>query len=409
MRVSILFVTAFAGTLHTTSAAAFVKIGDISQPIQNIAPQCLTDDECWSLKPAYSGAPPFYCIERRCQDPSNLPTSPIVRKRSGIKAKFNRTFVVREDKELERVFARPLKTFYGREHNMKEFELYDNTDELVEVEYPTDFLSTVTKLLEEPNNPGHVLGRKDEGETKDGAEVPERFFNFTFGKGRRLAAIQGVTPNRWHVTNSASNPWRRNGRLSMGCTGALIGNRVIVTAAHCLYDRETDTYASWPLYFSAGQDGATKPYGDSRVYMRYVPSGYRTCNSVSSCRAHDWALLVLYDWSELNVGYFGFSTSIGGSTLNLAGYPQSKNRELWYDNCPLHADMGKWIKHRCDTEPGNSGSGIYKIVGGSRYVVAVHGGGYAYLWNRGADVDGKTASNNQRMFDKMLAYRQTYG
>ena len=55
-----------------------------------------------------------------------------MRKRSGIKAKFNRTFVVREDKELERVFARPLKTFYGREHNMKEFELYDNTDELVE-------------------------------------------------------------------------------------------------------------------------------------------------------------------------------------------------------------------------------------------------------------------------------------
>jgi len=354
---------------------------------------------------------------------------------------------VKEGRELEDLFNKPKKSFYPRDHDTSDYELYDHSDELVRVQYPTDYVAMASKLLENRLDPGHVRGALDElhegvGVTKDGVEVnvpksaggfriPSGRFNFTAASttsrgtslpnvgrssssnniyfGRRLLALQGQSPDRWHVNNNAGSPWRRNGRLSMGCTGALIGNRVIITAAHCLYDRETDTYASWPLYFAAGQDGNEKPYGDARVYMRYVPSGYRTCTTASSCRAHDWAILVLYDWAELNVGYFGFSTSIGGSTLNLAGYPQSKNRELWYDHCPLHSDMGKWIKHKCDTEPGNSGSGIYKIKNGSRYVVAVHGGGYAYQWNRGADVDGKTAGSGDRMFDKMLAYRQTYG
>ena len=274
----------------------------------------------------------------------------------------------------------------------------------------------VTRLHEEPYKKGHVRGTKDDWDAPTsarGSEQPPQMVvpakNDTLFRGRRLTAIQNQAPDRWHVNNNAGNPWRRNGRLSMGCTGALIGNRVILTAAHCVYDRATNAWSPWPIYFAAGQDGADKPYGDARVYMRTIPSGYATCNTLSECRGHDWALLVLYESQELNVGYFGFSTSIGGSTLNLAGYPQSKNRELWYDNCPLHSDNGKWIKHRCDTEPGNSGSGIYKIVSGSRYVVAVHGGGYTNLWNRGADVAGNSAGSAGRLFDKMLAYRNTYG
>jgi len=402
--------------------------------------RCLSDVDCLQ-EHSRAGECPMFCIDGECR-PHDKPYGPILRLPTGRQANFGR-FTLREEEELERVFNRTdLPRFYDEEAvKGKFFELTDGSREILEVRYPLDFFSQARKHMESVE--GHVDGTLDDapkddiehrpspldegiqGQGRDdpsGTFSPYAFFwdgaagrrllEEELGEGketRRNLAIQGEDPDRWHVTNTASNPWRRNGRLSMGCTGAMIGNRVLVTAAHCVWDRETDSWADFPIYFAAGQDGdAYKPYGDARVWKMTIPAGYQTCRTNDQCRSHDWAVLVLYSWAELNVGYFGFSTSIGSSRLNLAGYPQSKNRELWYDHCSLKKDEGDYIKHLCDTEKGNSGSGIYKIVGGSRYVVAIHGGGYAYQWNRGADVDGDTSSAG-RLYDRMLAYRVEYG
>jgi len=425
--------------------------------------RCISDEDC--LQRATRDQCPLFCIDGICK-PHDKPHPPVLRIRTGEKADFSK-FRLREDEELERVFTDP-PVFFPRQSNDPKhehfFELTDGSDDILEVRYPADFFRFAQKNLENPKFPGHVDGRGDENTPTDG-DVERGFKSpfddndlpsvgttttttsststtgfsehnnagfdfgdfFATGRGRRLfqaeeeeqdeeedtnrrlLAIQDESPDRWRVTNTEDHPWRRNGRLSVGCTGAMIGNRVLVTAAHCVWDRDTNSWASFPIYFAAGQDGSTyKPYGDARVWKMTIPRGYQTCSSNNECRAHDWAVLVLYDWAALNVGYFGFSTHIGSSRLNLAGYPASKSRQLWYDHCPLYSDEGDWIKHRCDTEKGNSGSGIYKIVSGSRYVVAIHGGGYAYSWNRGADVDGDTSSAG-RLFDRMLAYRQEYG
>jgi len=404
---------------------------------------------------------PLFCIDGICK-PHNKPHPPVLRLKTGEKADFSK-FKLREGEELEKVYEDPPMFFPRVSNDPKHehfFELTDGSDDILEVRYPADFFRLAQKNLENPKFPGHVDGRGDESTTTDG-DVERGFRSpydddndlpttvgttttipsttttmpsttttgfdfgdfFASGRGRRLfqaeqeeedtnrrlLAIQDESPDRWRVTNTEDHPWRRNGRLSVGCTGAMIGNRVLVTAAHCVWDRDTNSWASFPIYFAAGQDGSTyKPYGDARVWKMTIPRGYQTCSSSNECRAHDWAVLVLYDWAALSVGYFGFSTHIGSSRLNLAGYPASKSRQLWYDHCPLHSDEGDWIKHRCDTERGNSGSGIYKIVSGSRYIVAIHGGGYAYSWNRGADVDGDTSSAG-RLFDRMLAYRQEFG
>jgi len=411
----------------STSDTAWVSIRLCAQP-QDIP--CVSDEDClqhpvlWREKEC-----PRFCLDGFCRPwDTNKKYPPILTLRTSIPVS-HKDFKLREEEELERIYEKPPRFFDEKELNGKFFAVVQGAADMLEIKFPEEAFRAAKELQVED---GVVPGIAVDGFTDPKQEVerdlsidkdddlisdPEPWWS-TYSdsgstrtqlfehKGRRLTAIQNQGFDRVHVTNHASYPWRMNGRLSMGCTASLIGNRVLLTAAHCVWDRDTNSWGSFPT-FAAGQDGTEQPYGRKQVFRMVIPAGYMTCRTFSSCRAHDWAVLTLREDQALNVGYFGFSTLIDGQ-LNLAGYPQSKNRELWYDHCPLHSDEGAWIKHRCDTERGNSGSAIYKIKNGNRYVVAVHGGGYEDRWNRGADVAGRTSSAG-RLFDRMLLERMMYG
>lgn len=60
--------------------------------------------------------------------------------------------------------------------------------------------------------------------------------------GRRsgdVATVKNVfgVDDRMAIT-STGTPWRMIGRLSNGCTGTLVGRDLVLTAAHCVYDRD---------------------------------------------------------------------------------------------------------------------------------------------------------------------------
>jgi hypothetical protein len=129
------------------------------------------------------------------------------------------------------------------------------------------------------------------------------------------------------------NVLMRQGALDSGCTAALIGRRLVLTAAHCVIT-ETGA-ASFPNY-TARQDGATAPYGtygtdlawsDSRYnyyncHITYNPSNRETCGK------YDWALLRLVEyvdfplWTGDTPGWMGYwLPATGGWFARLDGYP----------------------------------------------------------------------------------------
>ena len=259
-----------------------------------------------------------------------------------------------------------------------------------------------------------VRGRGRAGDNNDDEndKVEGRVVQNWVGQG------QGV----WkRITDTTQFPFRQIGRLSMGCTGTYIARNLVLTAAHCLYSTETDTWQkAADITFSPGQSAApnwieeiftsfglrtaAQPYGSIKVKQIGVPQCYLEGENWNpEC---DWGVVILADnpMGDFN-GYLGFGYRSdaqwdGGMDLNLAGYPQSKNQEMWHDTCKSELGYnGEVFNHHCDTQGGNSGSGVFVEDGGT-YVVGVHDGGSSYI-NMGHRI-------TEPMFNALLGLKNAY-
>ncbi len=217
--------------------------------------------------------------------------------------------------------------------------------------------------------------------------------------------------SRIRVSNTTDEPWRHIVQLVMGfdvpggtvyiiCSGFFIDPTTVITAGHCVYDRDNGYGWADEAIVTAAQDGATIPYPDVNPALGNLV--YSTAGWVYSGNpTTDYGAVKMADGGDLGntVGWFDyayFSDSYLSTYLvqpaTVAGYPGDKILgipdgcpdedsngipdyvcgTMWYDSAPLIEIAPFILSYEIDTYGGQSGSPLWVMDGSDLYVIGVH-------------------------------------
>jgi V8-like Glu-specific endopeptidase len=203
------------------------------------------------------------------------------------------------------------------------------------------------------------------------------------------AAIIGPIDARIQEINTTRYPWNTvvhlcrdfGGGGCSGCSGVLIDQRRVLTAAHCIWSMGRQAAPQRILVIPGRVDRKTMPYGARESREFWIPRGFMRGPDKTSW---DWGLIVLSRPFErlrrfppLRPRSDSQLREIAeNSRITVAGYPSDRPiGTMWRHAERLVRTTHRRLFHTVDTCPGHSGSPIFAPVNGERAVIGVHTAG----------------------------------
>lgn len=183
------------------------------------------------------------------------------------------------------------------------------------------------------------------------------------------------------LTPEEHKSWRAVGRVNIAnyaergmCTGTLIDEDVVLTAAHCVLDRTGRTHPPGNVHFVAGwrqgERAGYSPASEILVHSEYDPNSADDLAKIGT----DVALIRLaHPIPSEAAPAFSVAASPGkGAPLTLISYRRDRAHALTRQRgCDIIGEKGPVMALGCDVTFGASGSPLFANIEGERRLIGV--------------------------------------